>query len=468
VNKKQRRYNIILFLFIVFIISPSFFVLAEELSSSSDESDIKMEQRVIQDAEEQKQLQLKEYFRVYYYRQGKYYFKKGEYNNAIVKLEKALSWDPGYEPAMKMLKLSKIKITAKLTPQERNKAMEEIKKESHEVKIQKTEVKEEVVIPKEETQESVGEAKVISPEPASGVLYRIDKEDVLEVTVWRHPELSKEVIVRPDGMISFPLVTDIQAMGLTITELKEKITQGLSEFAKKRLRPAIAQKPEEKAEYLIGPGDTLDISVWKVDDLSRKVIVRPDGKISYPLIGDIQATGKTLTQLDEELTHSLSSYVKEPQVSVMVESFGWKKEVSAEVFLEESPEVSVMIKKFGGRKVIVLGDVKNPGVYTFTGDIRLIEALALAGDCTKFAVKNNILIIRGDIHNNPQVISANIAALLKNAKLSENALIQPQDVIFVPRSLIGNINAFVETLSPWLDLVYKGTTTKQAIEGVPQ
>lgn len=436
-----------------------------ETNLGTEESEKEMEKRIFQEAEEQKQAQVREYFRVYYYKQGKYYFKKGEYNNAIVKFEKALSWDPGYEPAMKMLKLSKIKITAKLTPQERNKAMEEIKKESQEGKIQKTEAREEVVIPKEETQESIGEAKIISPEPASGVLYRIEKEDVLEVTVWRHPELSKDVIVRPDGMISFPLVTDIQASGLTITELKEKITQGLSEFAKKKLRPSIAQKAEEKAEYLIGPGDTLDISVWKVDDLSRKVIVRPDGKISYPLIGDIQTTGKTLTQLDEELTKELSSYVKEPQVSVMVESFGWKKEVPAEVLLEENPEVSVMIKKFGGRKVIVLGDVAKPGVYTYTGDIRLIEALALAGDCTKYAVKNNVLIIRGDIRNNPTVISSNMLAFLKNAKLSENVLIQPQDVIFVPRSLIGNINAFIETITPMVDMIYKGSTAKTTMEG---
>jgi polysaccharide export outer membrane protein len=124
-----------------------------------------------------------------------------------------------------------------------------------------------------------------------------------------------------------------------------------------------------------------------------------------------------------------------------------------------------MIRKFGGKKVVVLGDVARPGVYTFTGDVRVVEALALAGDCTKYAVKNNILIIRGDIHKNPTVISSNVLAFLKDARLSENVLVEPQDVIFVPRSLIGNINAFVETIAPIVDMVYKGSTVKTAVEG---
>lgn len=187
-------------------------------------------------------------------------------------------------------------------------------------------------------------------------------------------------------------------------------------------------------EYYIEIGDVLDISVWKAQDLScPEVIVRPDGKISLPLIGDVPAFGLTLTQLDAEITQRYTLYVRDPQVSVM-------------------------IKRFGGNKVIILGDVARPGVYNFTSNIRLIEALALAGDCTKYAVKNNIIIIRGDIYKNPTVISSNILAFLKDARLSENVLIQPQDVIFVPRSLIGNIRSFLDEISPIIDSVYKGKT----------
>lgn len=212
----------------------------------------------------------------------------------------------------------------------------------------------------------------------------------------------------------------------TKTEIEKKEEIPTQEVKKEKM-PSI-----QKGEYYVEIGDVLDISVWKAQDLScPEVIVRPDGKISLPLIGDVPATGLTLTQLDAEITQRYTLYVRDPQVSVM-------------------------IKKFGGNKVIVLGDVARPGVYNFTGTIRLIEALALAGDCAKHAVRNNILIIRGDIHKNPTVISSNILAFLKDAKIRENVLIQPQDVIFVPRSLIGNIHSFLDEILPIIDSVYRG------------
>lgn len=222
-----------------------------------------------------------------------------------------------------------------------------------------------------------------------------------------------------------PLETRIEE---TKKEIERKEEIPIQEVKKEKI-PSI-----QEGEYYIEIGDVLDISVWKAQDLScPEVIVRPDGKISLPLIGDVPAVGLTLTQLDDEVTQRYTLYVRDPQVSVM-------------------------IKRFGGSKLIVLGDVARPGVYNFTGNIRLIEALALAGDCTKYAVRNNILIIRGDIHKNPTVISSNILAFLKDAKISENVLIQPQDVIFVPRSLIGNIRSFLDEISPIIDSVYRGKT----------
>lgn len=358
-QRNNQRFWILFIGLLALVIGYSTPALAQEAAPLLDKAEVRMEREIIQEVEVEKEAQLQEYFREYYYKQGIVYYKKGNYQEAMAKFKRALHWAPEYEPVLRYIRLIEEKTG------------------------QKYDFKEEKI----PTPEKLTTPEVISPEVSGiAITYRIDKEDVLEISVWRHPELLREVIVRPDGMISFPLV------------------------------------------------------------------------------GDMPAVGKTLTQLDEELTKSLSSYVKEPQISIMVESFGWKKEVPEEVFLEENPEVSVMIKKFGGKKVVVLGDVAKPGVYTYTGDIRLIETLALAGDCTKYAVKNNILIIRGDIHSNPTVISSNMLAFLKNAKLSENVLIQPQDVIFVPRSLIGNINAFIETITPIVDMVYKGSTTKTTVE----
>ncbi|OGX15744.1 MAG: hypothetical protein A2166_03195 [Omnitrophica WOR_2 bacterium RBG_13_41_10] len=420
----------------------SYFAYAQEVATPINSAETEMEKKITEDAEQQKTTQLKEYFREYYYKQGKERYKKGHYEEATAQFQRVLYWDPSYEPVLKYIKLIEDKTGQKITLTEE-------------------------VMPKPQEPSPINITADQMPPPPN-IVYKIDKEDTLEVSVWRHPELTRELIVRPDGAISFPLIGEIQVSGMTVPELAEKITQGLTEFTRKKLKPSLSEKAEEKAEYLVGSGDTLGISVWKEPDLTSDIIVRPDGMISFPLVGDIKAIGRTLTQLDEELTKELSNYVKEPQVSIMVRSFGWKKDMPEELFLEENPEVSVMIKKFGGKKIIVLGDVKTPGVYTFTGDIRLIEALALAGNYTKFAVKNNILIIRGDINNKPQVISANIAAFLKNAKLKENVLIQAQDVIFVPHSLIGNIDDFVQTLTPWVNLIYQSASANEAIKNIPQ
>ena len=336
-DRRQKGYARIWILaigFFALFMCYAIFTLAQEVTPSSDEAEIQMEKEIVQEVEGEKDAQLKEYFREYYYKQGIDYFKKGSYQEAMTKFKRALYWWPEYEPALRYIGLIEDKLAQ---PQKAS-------------------------MPKE-----------ILPAPT--------------------PEVKKE------------------EMPSTQTE-----------------------------EYRVDISDVLDISVWKVPDLSQsEVIIRPDGKISLPLIGDIEAAGFTLTQIDAEITQKYALYVREPQVSVM-------------------------IRKFGGKKVVVLGDVARPGVYTFTGDVRVVEALALAGDCTKYAVKNNILIIRGDIHKNPTVISSNVLAFLKNAKLSENVLIQSQDVIFVPRSLIGNINAFIETIAPMVDMVYKGSTTKTAID----
>jgi polysaccharide export outer membrane protein len=366
IEEKQKKNKRIWFLFIGFLISvicSSIFALAQEVTPSTDEAEVQMEKEIIQGAERQKEAQLKEYFRDYYYKQGIVYYKNGHFQEAMAKFKRALYWWPEYKPAIRYIGL----IEDKIAQSQKASMPQEIPPE---VKIEEAKAKKEVVIIEETKTKKIEEEKKT---PSS--------------------ELKKEEI--PSAQIG---------------------------------------------EYRIDISDVLDISVWKVPDLSQsEVIVRPDGKISLPLIGDIKAAGLTLSELDKEITQKYALYVREPQVSVM-------------------------IRKFGGKKVIVLGEVARPGVYTFTGDIQVVEALALAGDCTKYAVKNNVLIIRGDIHKNPTIISSNVLAFLKNARLNENVLIQSQDVIFVPRSLIGNINAFVETIAPIVDMVYKGSTTKTAIE----
>ena len=126
--------------------------------------------------------------------------------------------------------------------------------------------------------------------------------------------------------------------------------------------------PDERG-YVIGPDDLLHIIVWKNESLSREVRVRPDGKITLPLINDIQASGMTPTLLRDAVAKRLEKYV-------------------------EVAGVTVIVKEVNSSKVSVLGQVKKPGVYPLRGDLTVLEAIALAEGFNEFAYPNKIVIIR--------------------------------------------------------------------------
>jgi polysaccharide export outer membrane protein len=129
-------------------------------------------------------------------------------------------------------------------------------------------------------------------------------------------------------------------------------------------QPAVAFE-----EYALGVEDKLSISVWKELDMTKTVAIRPDGKITFPLVGDVQAAGRTARQLSEDLTRLLGRYIKEPVVTVVVEE----------------------INNF---KVFVLGEVATQGVLILRRRTRLLEAIALAGGLSKFADKSDVVLMR--------------------------------------------------------------------------
>jgi polysaccharide export outer membrane protein len=179
------------------------------------------------------------------------------------------------------------------------------------------------------------------------------------------------------------------------------------------------KEPKGQVEYVIGEEDILFVAVWQNPDLTQDAIVRPDGKISFPLIGDVRATGRTVSQLDWEITERLKEYIRQP-------------------------EVSISIKKLGGNKVMVLGEVSSPGVYAVTGSKTILEAISLAGGFTKNSVASSVILIRGGFES-PQARRLNLSkALTGNPRL--NVALLREDIIFVPKKFIANVNYFLEQL----------------------
>lgn len=159
-------------------------------------------------------------------------------------------------------------------------------------------------------------------------------------------------------------------------------------------------------DYLIGSEDTIEVLVWKNADLSRVVSVRPDGKISLPLIGDVQAAGLTVMQLNAEITERLKKYYKEP------------------------PQVSVILQQVNSYSIYVLGEVRSPGKYLVKSGTTFLQAITLAGGFTEFASKNKVMVRRKNNDSSESIISIKYRNVLSG--LQSNVMIFPGDTILIP------------------------------------
>lgn len=175
--------------------------------------------------------------------------------------------------------------------------------------------------------------------------------------------------------------------------------------------PAPTQGPLGSAPhdstYVIGDNDLLAISVWNEKDISRSVPVRSDGKISLPLVGEVEATGRTPLQLEQEITTQLRNYITAPQVSVIVE-------------------------KSNSKKFNILGEVLKPGSYSIALASTVVDAIALAGGFRDFAKKKDIHVLRQNPDGSQSRLNFNYNDFIKGKNPSQNVRLEPNDTIVVP------------------------------------
>ena len=171
-------------------------------------------------------------------------------------------------------------------------------------------------------------------------------------------------------------------------------------------RPADPRAAEMAAAFQIGPEDLLDISVWKNVELSRVVPVRPDGKVSLPLVNDIQAAGLTPSELRDQIAAKLAEYIP-------------------------APEVSVMVREVHSRKVAVVGAVKMPGRYEMKSPMTVLEAIALAQGLTDFASRDRIVVLR-DVNGKTTQIPFNYRKIGNDDSQQQNFFLRSGDIVVVP------------------------------------
>ena len=159
--------------------------------------------------------------------------------------------------------------------------------------------------------------------------------------------------------------------------------------------------------YLVHAGDTLEVSVWKEEDLQRQVLVRPDGRISFPLIGDVVAAGRTIDELRQEITDRLVKFVPDLTVTVTIQSFN-------------------------GNRIYVIGKVNSPGSFVVNPRVDIMQALSLAGGTTAFAALDDIIILRRESNGSQRAISFRYKDVIKGRSLDQNIILHSGDIVVVP------------------------------------
>ena len=169
---------------------------------------------------------------------------------------------------------------------------------------------------------------------------------------------------------------------------------------------AFSQAPVQDSSYQIGPNDILNIFVWKETELTRDVTVMPDGKITYPLIGEITAQGMTASELKKVITDKLQSFVT-------------------------APEVTVIVKESRSQVVYTIGKLMKPGPYPLAPGMTVMQALSAAGGFAEWADPKNILIVRKDGGKETH-LRFNYKEFTSGENLQQNILLKPGDTIVVP------------------------------------
>jgi polysaccharide export outer membrane protein len=182
-----------------------------------------------------------------------------------------------------------------------------------------------------------------------------------------------------------------------------------SEAASTATRPAAApdnSKADSKA-YVIGENDILEVDVWKDKEISRTVPVRPDGKISLPLVGEIQASGMTPLQLQEDIAHRLKNFL-------------------------ENPGVTVIVSDPRSHHFNVVGQIAKPGTYPLSQSMTVLDAISAAGGFRDFAKETKIYVLRTTPGGSQERLPFNYKDAIKGKKPENNVVLKPGDTIVVP------------------------------------
>jgi protein involved in polysaccharide export with SLBB domain len=270
--------------------------------------------------------------------------------------------------------------------------------------------------------------------------YRLSVGDVLSVKYARHPEFNTAVQISPDGKAALPFLPSLLIAGATVDEARALIESSYSQ------QFADLPKPDEKT-YLISIGDTLSVRFPYQSELDTTTIVRPDGRISLPLIKTHSCEGKSIDQLTSELESLYRPLLSDPVVVVDVtapsSSAVHTKEGRKLLPLPGMDEVYVSLQNVVPPKIYITGEVGHPGIVNYSWPMTALQAIAAAGGHTNKAEMRTVVILRKNIGNQPSYIVRNLETDLEGLSTNDMYL-QPFDVMVIPKTDIAKLQDIMD------------------------
>jgi protein involved in polysaccharide export with SLBB domain len=293
----------------------------------------------------------------------------------------------------------------------------------------------------------------MKPPPQGPVIvqpYRIMRGDTLSITFPLNPELDlKPVLVRADGKIVLNLVGEINAFGLTVPELQQAIGQKYREFIAKT-----------KYSKVLKPNDYFDLKFVYNPELNIGVRIQSDGKISLPLVGEVEAANLTPEQLRQKLIETYSRDLRQPDIVVLTGTNpnAFPMDIAAKDIYTQGNFINVAVVKSGGQWVFVAGQVGLPKAIPWEGHLTVLQAIAAAGGKTDKADLSRVVILRRGPFEQAQWIQTDLASPLEGRDLKNDVALKGGDVVVVPMSGIAKLGLFVQQVLRDLNPMY-GTYT---------
>ncbi len=274
------------------------------------------------------------------------------------------------------------------------------------------------------------------PGPVEVEPYRILRGDLLTITFPNNPELNlSQVPVRSDGKLALHLAGEVSAFGLTTRELQEAVARKYRDFVART-----------KYSQLLKEGDYFDLRFIYNPELNIGARIRSDGKVSLPLLGDIQAAGLTPAAFRQDLIRRYSRDIRRPDIALMlgVNPNAFPLDIAAKKIYDQGQFITVTLNKSAGAFVFVGGEVGTPKPVPFEGNLTVLQAIMAAGGKKESSDLSRVVILRRGQFDRAEWLQTDLVSTAKGRDLKNDVALRAGDVVIVPMSGIAQVGLFVK------------------------